>query len=157
MVRFLRLKYEHVETVFIAHDTDAKIVPEKDFFALSNSGGTKCSSAYQAAFDNMEQHHPMSKWNIYLFHFSDGDNLPYDNDVCKKIVEKLLGRCQMVGYGEIKYGDDASFYGWVGGPASPPSSLQNRLNEVKHPRLIVTTITHKEQLYETLQSFLTPK
>ena len=153
MVRFLRRKYEHVETVFIAHDTDAKAVPEKDFFALSNSGGTRCSSAYQTALDHMEQYHPVNKWNIYLFHFSDGDNLPYDNNVCKQIVEKLLGLCQMVGYGEIKYKDDASFYGWMGG-ASPLSSLQNKLNEIKHPRLVVATITHKEELHAVLQNFL---
>ena len=58
MVRFLRLKYQHVETVFIAHDTEAQMVPEQDFFALSNSGGTRCSSAYQVALEHLQQHHP---------------------------------------------------------------------------------------------------
>ena len=49
MVRFFRLKYQHVETVFIAHDTEAQVVPEQDFFTLSNSGGTLCSSAYRGS------------------------------------------------------------------------------------------------------------
>ena len=154
MVRFLQLKYERVDTVFIAHDSDAAVVPEKDFFALSNSGGTRCSSAYQVALTNMQLIHPADRWNIYLFHFSDGDNLPYDNEVCKTLVEQLLVLCNMVGYGEIRYRDDASFYGWVGANPTAFSSLQIKLNEIKHPRLITTTIANKEEVRKVLQTFL---
>ena len=114
MVRFLQLKYQKVEMVFIAHDTEAQVVPEQDFFALSQGGGTRCSSAYQLALAHLQQHHPGDRWNTYLFHFSDGDNLPDDNAVCKALVETLLLHCSMVGYGEIRYRDDASFYGWIG-------------------------------------------
>jgi sporulation protein YhbH len=157
MVRFLRLKYKHVEPVFIAHDTEAQVVPEQDFFALSNSGGTLCSSAYQVALEHQQLHHPAASWNIYLFHFSDGDNLPHDNQVCKQLVEELLGHCNMVGYGEIRYHDDASFYGWMGQTSPALSSLQHVLKEVSHPRLLSVTITHKEQLYQVLQTFLRPQ
>jgi uncharacterized protein len=157
MVRFLRLKYQHVETVFIAHDTEAQVVPEQDFFALSNSGGTRCSSAYQVALEHVHQHHPASRWNIYLFHFSDGDNLPHDNAVCKTFVQDLLGQCNMVGYGEIRYKDDASFYGWMGQTPSMSSSLQHTLEEIQHPRLLSVTITHKDELYQVLQTFLQPQ
>ncbi len=154
MVRFLRLKYQHVDVVFIAHDTEAAVVPEKDFFALSNSGGTRCSSAYQTALTHIQQFHPADRCNNYVFHFSDGDNLPYDNNVCKNLVDQLLGLCSMVGYGEIRYRDDASFYGWMGTSAPTLSSLQHKLQEITHPRLMVATITHKEELYKVLQSFL---
>jgi len=157
MVRFLRLKYQHVETVFIAHDTEAQAVPEQDFFALSNSGGTRCSSAYQLALEHLQQHHPASRWNIYLFHFSDGDNLPHDNAVCKTLVQDLLGQCNMVGYGEIRYKDDASFYGWMGQTPYMISSLQHTLEEIQHPRLLSVTITHKDELYQVLQTFLQPQ
>jgi len=157
MVRFLRLKYRLVETVFIAHDVDAWVVPEQDFFALSNSGGTRCSSAYQVALEHVQQHHPARNWNTYLFHFSDGDNLPHDNDVCKQLVETLLTHCTMVGYGEIRYGDDASFYGWSGPTSYQPSYLQTRLREVSHPRFLTVAITHKEGLYQALQTFLQPR
>lgn len=157
MVRFLRLKYQHVETVFIAHDTEAQIVPEQDFFALSNDGGTRCSSAYQVALNHILFNHPASRWNIYLFHFSDGDNLPYDNAVCKTVVQDLLVHCNMVGYGEIKYQDDASFYGWRGQMDATHSTLHYALNAIGHPRLISVTITHKEELYQVLQTFLRPQ
>lgn len=157
MVRFLRLKYQHVETVFIAHDAEAQVVPEQDFFALTNSGGTVCSSAYQVALDHLQQHHPASRWNIYLFHFSDGDNLPHDNAVCKTLVQELLVHCTMVGYGEIRYQDDASFYGWMRQQPFALSSLQHALQEVNHPRLLTVTITHKDELYQVLQTFLQPQ
>lgn len=157
MVRFLRLKYRQVETVFIAHDTQAQVVPEQDFFALSNDGGTLCSSAYKAALEHLLLHHPASRWNIYLFHFSDGDNLPHDNAVCKQLVEELLVHCNMVGYGEIQYRDDGGFYGLRSQMPYALSSLQHALQEVSHPRLMSVTIAHKDELYQVLQTFLRPQ
>jgi sporulation protein YhbH len=157
MVRFLRLKYQKVDTVFIAHDTEAQVVPEQDFFTLSNSGGTRCSSAYKAALEHVQLHHPAARWNVYLFHFSDGDNLTDDNVVCKGLVETLLAHCRMIGYGEIRYRDDASFYGWIGGSASAPSSLQYVLQGITHPRFLSVTITHKDGLFQVLQTLLQPR
>jgi len=157
MVRFLRLKYHQVETVFIAHDVEAQVVPEPEFFALSSNGGTRCSSAYQMALTHLQQHHPAERWNVYLFHFSDGDNLMHDNAVCKTLAESLLTHCRMVGYGEIRYRDDASFYGWIGQTAAAPSSLQYALQGIQHPRFLSVTIAHKEELFQVLQTFLQPR
>lgn len=157
MVRFLRLKYQHVETVFIAHDTEAYVVPEQDFFTIANNGGTTCSSAYQVAMEHLQQHHPRKNWNIYLFHFSDGDNWPSDNDKCQELIRALLDYCTMVGYGEIRYGDYQSFYSWMGQNETPPSSLQSVYNAIDHPRLLSVTIQRKEELYQALQAFLQPQ
>jgi sporulation protein YhbH len=157
MVRFLRMKYQHVETVFIAHDVKAQIVPEQDFFTLSSAGGTCCSSAYQLAGEHLEQHHPARSWNTYLFHFSDGDNWPSDNAVCQKWVETLLDQCTMVGYGEIRYDSESSFYGWMNKNTSAPSSLQSVFNQIAHQRLLSVTISHKEDVYQALQKFLQPR
>ena len=99
--------------------------------------------------------HPASSWNTYVFHFSDGDNLPYDNEVCKALVRGLLGHCVMVGYGQIQY-EGENFYNWRGQMDVAMSTLQHSLQEISHPRLISVTITHKEQLYEVLRAFLQP-
>src|SRR5437764_14789905 len=96
LVRFLQLKYKHVEMVFIAHDTEAHVVPEKDFFTISNSGGTKCSSAYSVALEDIRKNHPKNHWNNYVFHFSDCDNYTDDNDVCKQRIGELLEETKMV-------------------------------------------------------------
>lgn len=157
MVRFLRLKYRQVDTVFITHDVDAQVVPEQEFFTLSNDGGTRCSAAYQLALEHLQQHHPATRWNLYLFHFSDGDNLPDDNTTCKMLVEALLAHCCMVGYGEIRYRDEASFYGASSPTAWSPSSLQGVLQGITHPRFLSVAISDRAELLQVLQTFLQPR
>ena len=157
MVRFLRLKYQHVDTVFIAHDVNASLVSEEDFFTISSAGGTCCSSAYRMAQDHLQEHHPAHNWNTYLFHFSDGDNWPSDNALCKELVASLLKQCTMMGYGEIRYSDDSSFYGWMSQSSNTPSSLQGVFAEVTDPRFVSVTISNKEDVYKALQEFLQPR
>jgi sporulation protein YhbH len=157
LVRFLRLKYKTVDTVFIAHDTEAHIVPEQDFFTISNSGGTMCSSAYRVALEHIQQTHPKSRWNTYVFHFSDGDNWSDDNLHCKALVAQVLEQATMVGYGEIQYQDAASFYGWNNASNPAWSTLHRELSTMAHPRFITVAIKQKEDVYQALQTFLARK
>ncbi|WP_100330482.1 sporulation protein YhbH [Bacillus xiapuensis] len=101
MVRFLRTKYETVDIEFIAHHTEAKVVDEEHFFTKGESGGTICSSAYRKALELIDEHYPPSRYNIYPFHFSDGDNLSSDNPRCLTLVKELMKRSNMFGYGEV--------------------------------------------------------
>ncbi|WP_102347600.1 sporulation protein YhbH [Bacillus sp. Marseille-P3661] len=101
MTRFLRTKYETVEIEFIAHHTEAKVVSEDDFFSKGESGGTICSSVYRKALELIDEKYQPSRFNIYPFHFSDGDNLTSDNARCVKLVKELMGLCNMFGYGEV--------------------------------------------------------
>ncbi|PLS14803.1 sporulation protein YhbH [Bacillus sp. M6-12] len=101
MTRFLRTKYETVEIEFIAHHTEARVVSEEDFFTKGESGGTICSSVYRKSLELVESKYNPSKFNIYPFHFSDGDNLTSDNARCVKLVEQLMKVSNMFGYGEV--------------------------------------------------------
>ncbi|RSL30516.1 sporulation protein YhbH [Salibacterium salarium] len=101
MVRFLRTKYETVELEFIAHHTEAKSVNEEDFFSKAESGGTICSSAYEKALETIENHYSPALYNIYPFHFSDGDNLTSDNPKCLRLINELMELSSMVGYAEV--------------------------------------------------------
>ncbi|WP_379971152.1 sporulation protein YhbH [Ectobacillus sp. sgz5001026] len=101
MARFLRTKYETVDIEFIAHHTEAKVVTEEDFFSKGESGGTICSSAYRVALDLIETKYSPARYNIYPFHFSDGDNLTSDNARCVKLVKDLMKVSNMFGYGEV--------------------------------------------------------
>ena len=81
--------------MFITHHTEAREVDEESFFKLGESGGTKVSSAYQLALDIIRERFDPQFWNIYPFHFSDGDNWgDSDNKVCMDLVHKTDRRVQ---------------------------------------------------------------
>ncbi|WP_407270000.1 sporulation protein YhbH [Radiobacillus sp. PE A8.2] len=101
MTRFLRSKYETVEIEFIAHHTEAKVVDEESFFSKGESGGTICSSAYRKALELIDEKYSPQQYNIYPFHFSDGDNLTSDNKRCVSLINELIDCSSMFGYGEV--------------------------------------------------------
>ncbi|GAB2699059.1 sporulation protein YhbH [Paenibacillus thermoaerophilus] len=144
MTRFLRTKYERVEIVFIAHHTEAKEVTEEEFFTKGESGGTICSSAYQLAIDLIDKRYPPRHYNIYPFHFSDGDNLTSDNDRCVKLIEQLLARCNMFGYGEVNQYNRSS-------------TLMSAYRHVKHERFQPCMIREKGEVYKALKTFFGKK
>lgn len=149
MVRFLRTKYASVQIVFITHHTEAKEVDEETFFSLGESGGTRVSSAYQLCSEIMEQRYPSDRWNIYPFHFSDGDNWGDDDNArCVKLVRDIIGRCNLFGYGEIK---EEVYSRWS------TSSLMGALSEVEAPEFVGITIKSKEDVYPALRKFFAPR
>ncbi|WP_025093302.1 sporulation protein YhbH [Bacillus safensis] len=101
MTRFLRTKYETVDIEFIAHHTEAKVVDEEYFFSRGESGGTICSSVYRKALELIDERYPPSRYNIYPFHFSDGDNLTSDNARCVKLVSEIMKKANLFCYGEV--------------------------------------------------------
>ncbi len=152
MVQFLRLKYDQVDLVFVAHDTEAKIVEEEDFFKISNSGGTKCSSAYQLALETIPERHPASKFNNYVFHFSDGDNWGDDNQKCMTLIKDLLPMTRMIGYGEISYHSYHFYYG--GGDDAKWSSMYRTLGQIEDSHFLRVAIQERSDIYKALQQFL---
>jgi sporulation protein YhbH len=142
MVRFLRTKYENVEIVFVAHHTEAKEVSEEDFFSKGESGGTICSSAYRKALEIIDSRYPPERYNIYPFHFSDGDNLTSDNERCVKLVKELMDVSNMFGYGEVNQYNRSS-------------TLMSAYRNIKDPRFRYAVIREKNEVYQALKTFFT--
>ncbi|GIO86377.1 stress response UPF0229 protein YhbH [Paenibacillus faecis] len=140
MTRFLRRQYEKVEIVFLAHHTEAKEVSEQDFFTRGESGGTICSSVYQKALDIIDGRYPPSSYNIYPFHFSDGDNLTSDNDRCIRLIGELLERSNMFGYGEVNQYNRGS-------------TLMSAYRNLKQDRFMYYVIKEKGEVYRALKHF----
>ena len=101
LVEFLRQIYNHVQIRFIAHTTEAKLVNEHEFFHKGESGGTFCHSAYDLAIHMAETEYSPSRWNIYPFHFSDGEDFEPLKTVTSAKRLMQLG-VNMLGYGEIR-------------------------------------------------------
>ena len=148
MVRFLRTKYDHVQIVFISHHTEAKEVTEEQFFTQGESGGTVVSSAYKLALDMIAERYNPRDWNIYPFHFSDGDNYYSDNDEAVRLADKLIETCNLFGYGEIGE-EGGSAYRRASGALL--SIFEDRIKN--KDRFIGVRIDEKEDVYPALKKF----
>ncbi|KGX90687.1 stress response protein [Pontibacillus halophilus JSM 076056 = DSM 19796] len=140
MTRFLRTKYETVDIEFIAHHTEAKVVSEEDFFSKGESGGTICSSAYRKALELVETKYNPERYNVYPFHFSDGDNLTSDNKRCLKLVQELMEVSSMFGYGEVNQ-------------YNRHSTLMSAYKNIDDPRFRYYVLRRKSDVFHAMKSF----
>lgn len=148
MVQFLRKRYKKVDLVFIAHDAKAFLVDEKEFFTISASGGTKCSTAFELAYNHINNYHPPELWNNYVFEFSDGDNFLDDNELCVEYAQKLLPMVRAMGYGEVMLKDSASY--WI----KEENLLSNFFNnKIKRTRFLSMQFKSKDDVFEGLRKF----
>lgn len=141
---WLRKNYEGIETRYIVHDVNAREVDKKTFYHLREDGGTKISSAYRSARTLIDAHYDPNEWNIYLFHFSDGDNSSEaDNRECVKILrEQLLPIANVFGYCQV-----ASVYG--------SGNFINVLHDHLRgdPRVLTSRVNTKDDIYDSLKTF----
>jgi len=142
---WLRSQYNHIELRYIVHDAAAKEVDYETFFHIREGGGTKISSAYRLCHQMITEQFVPQDWNIYLFHFSDGDNWDGgDTAECNGILEKdLLPKVNLFCYGQVKsaYGSGDFLYG-----------LQEHFPE--EPRILTSKINSKEEIYDSIKTFL---
>lgn len=105
---WLKKHYKGLDTRFIIHDASAKEVDENTFFKTSESGGTLISSAYKLCQQIIQADYSTSEWNIYPFHFSDGDNWSgEDTRICLSLLKDFfLPNVNVFSYGQVesKYG-----------------------------------------------------
>jgi uncharacterized protein len=147
---WLRRNYEGIESRYIVHDVRAGEVDKKTFFSVKEDGGTKISSAYVACRELLKAHYDPNDWNIYLFHFSDGDNSSdADNRLSVKLIEEeLLPRANMFGYCQVTsaYGS-GSFLGVLN------EAFPGGLPDEQGPRLISAKVNGRDDLFEALRTF----
>jgi uncharacterized protein len=142
---WLRSQYKNIESRYIVHDATAKEVDQHTFFHIRESGGTKISSAYELCNRLIDEQFPPDDWNIYPFHFSDGDNWGGDDTRrCIKLLdESLLPRVNVFCYGQVK-----SAYG------SGQFIKDLRAAFEKDERIILSTISSREEIYDSIKDFL---
>ena len=101
---WLRSQYKGLESRYIIHDAMAKEVDRETFFRTRESGGTMISSAYKLCAKLIEEEYPPSEWNIYPFHFSDGDNWSVDDTVaCIELLKQtILPAVNQFSYGQVE-------------------------------------------------------
>ena len=161
MLSFLKTIYKTVDIRFIAHTTEAKLVDEHEFFHKGESGGTHCYSAYDLASELIDAEYPTARWNVYPFHFSDGEDWDVDRTI--KSLKSVMDRgVATFGYGEIQTEYSASvLMEAFRKDLSLKKSGQNGLvffeGEWSKSPLLGVVIQSKEDLYPALKVFLKSK
>jgi hypothetical protein len=96
----IRRQYAKVETVFLAHAAQAWEFDESQFFQASSSGGTVTSSVARLALDVMETRYDPSRYNVYFFYASDGENAAEDRDEARATLAAIAEQVNYSGYCE---------------------------------------------------------
>lgn len=143
---WLKKQYKGVETRYIVHDAVAREVDQETFYHTRESGGTIISSAYKLCHKIIEEEYDPNEWNIYAFHFSDGDNWSgNDTQECLKLLsDELLAKLNIFCYGQVE-----SDYG----SGQFIRDLSERF-EGKDDRVITSKIANKEKIFDSIKDFL---
>jgi uncharacterized protein len=96
----IRRQYAKVETVFLAHAAQAWEFDESQFFQASSSGGTVTSTVARLALDVMSSRYDPSRYNVYFFYASDGENAAEDRDEARTSLNEIAAQVNYTGYCE---------------------------------------------------------
>lgn len=99
-VQGLRRQYLHLDTVFVAHTTEAWEFDEEQFFQVAGTGGTISSTGFAKVREIVEERYGPSRWNVYVFYASDGDNSTSDRVAAEFELNGLCALSNYVGYVE---------------------------------------------------------
>ena len=143
---WLQSQYTGLDRRYIIHDATAREVDQNTFYRTRESGGTLISSAYRLALKIIEENYPVDEWNIYLFHFSDGDNWSgNDTNECMKLLEAdIMTRANLFCYGQVesRYGSGQFL-----------RDLQKHFGE-KNDKLTLAQIKDRDSIMDALKVFL---
>jgi uncharacterized sporulation protein YeaH/YhbH (DUF444 family) len=103
----IRRQYSKVDTVFLAHAAQAWEFEESQFFQASSSGGTVSSCAFQLALEVMKTRYDPSRFNLYFFYASDGENAAEDREPAAAALRSLAAQTNYSGY--VETGGVATF------------------------------------------------
>jgi len=116
------------------------------FFRTRESGGTLISSAYNLCKEIIEKDYNPNEWNIYPFHFSDGDNWSADDTkLCLDLLDNvILPVSNVFCYGQVesRYGS-GQFY----------KDLTSKYGSGEE-KLILSKIKNKEGILDSIKEFL---
>jgi uncharacterized sporulation protein YeaH/YhbH (DUF444 family) len=142
---WLRANYKGLETRYIIHDAVAREVDRETFFHTRESGGTMISSAYKLCKEMMEADYDTGSWNIYPFHFSDGDNWSADDTrTCVNLLKsEVLPKVNQFAYGQVEspYGSGQFI-----------KDLREAFDAVENVAL--SEISNKDAIYNSIKDFL---
>jgi len=104
VVAGLRRVYRHLDTVFVAHTTEAWEFSEAQFFQVTGTGGTVASAGFAKVREIVDLRFNPASCNVYLFYASDGDNASDDGAAARSALAAIAQDASYSGYVEIGSG-----------------------------------------------------
>src|SRR5215468_1126925 len=101
VVQGLRREYRSMETLFVAHTTEAWEFNEPDFFQVSGTGGTVASTGLKKVREIIDARYNPGRCNLYLFYASDGDNSVSDAADARAALGSIAADACFTGYVEV--------------------------------------------------------
>lgn len=143
---WLRRQYKGIETRYIVHDAVAREVDQDTFYHTRESGGTIISSAFKLCQKIIDTDYDPMQWNIYPFHFSDGDNWSAnDTQECLKLLEDyFFNVANMFCYGQV----ESEF-----GSGQFLKDLRDKFGE-KNDHIILSQIENRDAILKSIKDFL---
>jgi uncharacterized sporulation protein YeaH/YhbH (DUF444 family) len=139
---WLQAQYKNITTRYIVHDAKAYEVDSQTFYNLRESGGTKISSAYELCNQLIQKEFDPDSWNLYAFHFSDGEN--YDGEDDRRCItllnEGLLPVLNLFCYGQVRSYQGRQFI--------------DTLKSIEDEKLTSAKINDDEDIYSAIKVFL---
>src|SRR5216683_3663417 len=142
---WLQKQYKGLESRYIIHDAVAREVDRDTFFHTRESGGTMISSAYKLCKEIIRADYPSGSWNIYPFHFSDGDNWSADDT---RFCVEMLRNDILPSVNQFAYGQVESPYG----SGQFIKDLREAIGESENVAL--SEIADKDAIYQSIKDFL---
>jgi uncharacterized sporulation protein YeaH/YhbH (DUF444 family) len=153
VVQGLRREYRSLETVFVAHTTEAWEFNEPDFFQVTGTGGTVASTGLNKVREVIEARYNPARHNIYLFYASDGDNSVGDHAEAHAALTDIAQKACFSGYVEVASGlsrqlatETGRLFGEVASSGQPAASyVINDFDDVWGAVRHFFTAEHKSQ------------
>lgn len=142
---WLRSQYKGLESRYIIHDAVAREVDRETFFHTRESGGTMISSAYKLCREVIDKDYSPYDWNIYPFHFSDGDNWSREDSMeCIELLQKeVLPKVNMFCYAQVE------------SPYGSGQFLRDLNDHFEGSEQVITSqVANRDQIYESIKTFL---
>jgi uncharacterized sporulation protein YeaH/YhbH (DUF444 family) len=145
---WLRHNYEGIESRYVIHDATAREVDRDTFYHTRESGGTMISTAYKEARRIYREEFPAAEWNVYIFHFSDGDNWSVDDtsSCIEMLRDDILPEVNLFCYGQVEspYGSGQFL-----------KDLREHFGEgSEQDNLVTSEICDKDAIYDSIGEFL---
>lgn len=139
---WLRSQYQHIQSRYIIHTTEAKEVDQHTFYHTMEGGGTRIASAYELARDIIKAEHPVADWNTYIFQYSDGDDWGGDATASAvDVMSELIPQVNQISYCQVR--ERGGFM----------STVTEKFS--KEEKVVVTTAFQKDQILGAIKEFFT--